>query len=111
MADLKLNHAETAATTLDDQWRQLAPIIDEASRVKDEATRDPSLANDPWVVAHLRWLTLFERELAAVQTVHESSENGASLPAEDLRTTSDVAERLLDAISEARNRIHHAQPA
>lgn len=113
MLDQALNQTEAAAaaTTLDERWRQLAAIIDEATRLKEEAAEDPSRANDPWVVAHLRWINLFERELAAVQKVQQAVGAGAKLAPDDVRAASEAAEKLLGIIMDGRERVTHPQPA
>ncbi len=111
MSNLTLNGAEAATTTLMERWRQLAAIVEEATKLKEEAARDPSRATDPWVVAHVRWLNVFERELAAVQKVYEAVEAGAKLSTDDVRAASDAAEKLLGIITEARVRTREPQPA
>jgi hypothetical protein len=111
VVDLNLNGAEAAGTTLAERWRQLAAIIEESTRLKEEAARDPARANDPWVIAHVRWINIFERELAAVQKVYEAVESGARLSEENVRAASDAAEKLLNIITEARTRSREPQPA
>ena len=111
MEELTVNGAEAASTTLSERWRQLAALVEEAARLKEEAARDPSRANDPWVVAHVRWMNIFERELAAVQKVYEAVDAGARLSTEDVRAASEAAEKLLGIITQARERSHEPQPA
>jgi hypothetical protein len=109
--DLTLNGAETASTMLSERWRQLAALIEETTRLKEEAARDPSRASDPWVIAHVRWMNIFERELAAVQKVYEAVEAGAKMSTEDVRAASEAAEKLLNIIAQARERSRQPQPA
>jgi len=111
VVDLALNQTEAVTTTLAERWRQLAAIIQEAVRLKDEAARDPSRANDPWVLAHVQWLTVFERELGAVQKVYEAVESGAKLSTDDVRAASEAAEKLLGIATEARARVSEPQSA
>ena len=105
MASLNVNESGTAMVALAEVWRQLAPIVDEAKRLESEVPRDPSRLHDPWVVTHVRWLTVFERELAAVQKVYETAEAGARLSPEDVRAAREAGEKLLSIISEARERV------
>lgn len=106
-----VNETQAATVALDEVWRLLAPIVDEAKKYQSEVKRDPSLFGNPWVEAHLRWLTVFEPELAAVQKVHEASGNGAKLSADDVRAAHEAATKLLQLINEARARVRVPQPA
>ena len=105
MGDLSVNETGAATVALAEVWRQLAPLVDEAKRLEFEASRDPDRLRDRWVVAHVRWLTVFEREIAAVQKVHETMEAGARLSHEDVRAAREAGEKLLSIIEEARERV------
>ena len=75
-----------------------------AKQLEDELKENPSLASDPTVVALLRWATVFDHEIAAVQKVWEARE---LLPAEDLAAAKDIAERLLAVADQAQQRVYH----
>ena len=94
-----LDETRVARQALDVVWRHLAAFIDEAKRVQSEASRDPEMLNDPRFQALDRWLFLFDRELAAVQTVHDAAEAGSPLSPEELRIARHTGARLLDVVS------------
>jgi hypothetical protein len=104
VSDLTLDESGTANVALDEAWRQLAPRVDEAKRLQADAARDPDLLTDAWTVALIRWANVFEREIAAVQKVHEASSRGGRMAPGDVRTATDVAHKLLHFADEARNR-------
>jgi hypothetical protein len=105
MADLTVNETEAARVALEQVWHQLAPIVDEAKELQSDAAQNPSRLSDPWVNAHVSWLTVFDRDLAAVQAVYKAAGNGAKLSAEDIRPARDAGEKLLEIISLARERV------
>jgi hypothetical protein len=105
--ELTVDEKETARVALSQAWKQLAPIADDARRLQSESTRDPSLLNDSWVVALIRWSAVFEREIAAVQKVHEAAEGGSKLPLDDVRTAVSIARKLIDTIGTAAERVGH----
>jgi len=102
MADL--NDTEAARVALEQIWYRLAPIADEARHAQEETTKNPSLLRDPWVEAQTRWLSVFDRELAAVQTVYEAAQGGAKLSTDELYAAREAGEKLLGIISETRER-------
>lgn len=102
MADL--DDTEAARDLLKKVWPELARNVDEANRLKSEAKKDPTLLRNPWVDAVIRWRDLFDRELAAVQTVYEAAEAGAKLSPDEFRTAREAGEKLLGIISQARER-------
>jgi hypothetical protein len=105
MADLTLNETEVARVALEEVWRQLAPVVDEAKELQSDAAQNPSRLDDPWVDAHVTWLTVFERDLAAVQAVYAAAGNGAKLSAEDIRRAREAGEKLFGIILAARERV------
>jgi hypothetical protein len=52
---------------------------------------------------------VFDRQLAAVQTVYEVTEAGKKVPVEELRSAAEAAEKLLQIISDLEQRV--PQPA
>jgi hypothetical protein len=102
---MSLNETGTASVALDETWRQLAPIVDEAMKKKADAARDPDLLNDSWNVALIRWASVFEREIAAVQKVYEAAKGGARLSPDDVRAATQVAHKLLHIIGQAGDRV------
>ena len=102
---LAINEIEAARSALEEVWRPLVLEIDRAKDLKAEVAKDPTRANDLTVQAYIRWLGAFERELAAVQTVHESA---AVLDLEDIRAARTTAEKLLAAITRARESLSSA---
>jgi hypothetical protein len=105
----ELNDTEVARVTLQEAWRQLAPYIDRARRLQEQATRDPSKQADRWVQTNARWLSVFNRQLAAIQTVYEATEAGKRVPVDELRSASEAADKLLAIISDLQQRV--PQPA
>lgn len=109
MTTLLLDEVETSRIALEERWRELATIIDEAKQLDALAKRDPIKLDDPWVTAHIRWLNLFEVELAAVQAVYDAVTAGAKLEASEIRSARIAADKLLEIIQTARSRM--PQPA
>jgi hypothetical protein len=102
MADL--NDTEAARVALEQTWFRLAPIVDEARHAQEEAARNPSILRDPSVEAQTRWLFVFDRELAAVQTVFEAARGGGKLSSDELHAAREAGEKLFGIISEAQER-------
>jgi hypothetical protein len=102
---LTLNGTDAERVALEDAWRQLASIIAESKDLDVETKADPNRLNDPWVVAHVRWLSVFNNELAAVQTVYEALQTGVKLDSEDIRAARAAADKLLEVIQQARARV------
>jgi hypothetical protein len=96
-----LNDTAVARQALDVVWQRLAVIIDEAMRLQSEATGNPELLSDARVRALDRWLFLFDRELAAVQTVHDAAESGSKLSTDEIRVARQTGEKLLDVVLQA----------
>lgn len=92
------NEIEAARLALDEIWRRLAPVVDEARHAQLEVAAKPALQKDPSVDALVRWLSIFTPELGAVQTVHEAANAGAKLSPEELYVARKIAERLMSAI-------------
>jgi hypothetical protein len=105
--DMTLNETETARVALTEAWKKLAPIADEARRLQEESTRDPSMLKDSWVVAMIRWSAVFAREIAAVQQVCNATEAGDKLSLDDVRAAVAVAQKLIDTIGAAAERVGH----
>jgi hypothetical protein len=97
-----LNEVDAARDALAERWRQLAGYIDEAKAMQTEAQREPAKLKDPWTVALIRWQSLFDRELGAIQTVYDASSSGAKLEATDIRAARATADKLLEVIANAR---------
>ena len=90
MAKFSIDDDQMAQVALDDTWRKLAVVVEKAKA----ATEDPSLVDAGEREVYQRWLSTFDEELGAIQTVHDSA---SSLRADDLRVARDTAEKLLDA--------------
>jgi hypothetical protein len=106
-------HPQTDAAArleFESAWLQLAPLIDEARGYQALANHDPSRFGDPWVEAHTRWLSIFDRELSAARTVHEALEGGAKLSADDIAAAAHSARRLLESLQEGRQRAEQLVP-
>jgi hypothetical protein len=86
---------DTARLALDEVWRQLAPVVDKARHTQLEVAARPKLQEeDPSVDALVRWLSIFDRELGAVQTVYEAANAGANLTPEEIYVARNIAEKL-----------------
>jgi hypothetical protein len=94
----ELNEIETAKVALEEIWRQLAQAIEQARHVQLEATRNPSHLTDPEVDAQLKWLTVFEPDLADIQAVYEAALGGARLSPEELHSASKAGQELMEVI-------------
>lgn len=103
------NDNRVARQQLEEVWQRLEPILGEAKAIQEDVTRSPSLSTEPWVVAHVRWLTVFGREIEAVQTVHDSLAAGARLAPREIESAREAAEQLLEIIEKARSLV--PQPA
>jgi hypothetical protein len=90
MAKFAIDDDQMAQAALDDTWRKLAVVVDKAKA----AAEDPDVAAPQERELYQRWLSTFNEELGAIQTVHDAS---SSLRADDLRVARDTAEKLLDA--------------
>lgn len=106
MADL--NDTDAARAAVKQIWQRLAPMVTEAKALEDEAEKDPSILDDPWSAAQIRWVWLFNRELGAVQTVAEGTEQGVKLPVDDLRAAYEAGKKLVGIIEAARERVPEA---
>jgi hypothetical protein len=96
-----LNETEAARLALDEIWRRLAPVVDEARHRQLEVSDQPALQQqDASIDALVRWLSIFDRELAAVQTVFEAANSGARLTPEELYTARKTGEKLMNLIEE-----------
>jgi len=90
---------ETARLALDEVWRKLAPVVDKARHTQLEVAAKPKLQEeDPTVDALVRWLSIFDRELGAVQKVYEAANAGAKLTPEEIYVARSIAEKLKDLI-------------
>jgi hypothetical protein len=89
---------ETARLALDEIWRRLAPVVDEARHVQLEVAAKPKLQENPSVDALVRWLSIFDRELGAVQSVYEAANAGAKLTPEEIHVARRIAQRLMSII-------------
>ena len=103
-----LNDKDAARAALEQVWEELAVIVDEIKVRQEEARQNPSVLNDPRVSADNRWLTVFERELSEVQTVYESR---AQVSVESLRAATEAGRKLLNIITQARERVAPAPAA
>jgi hypothetical protein len=100
-AEPGLNEADAARIALAEKWRLLAQLVDEAKSLETESQREPARLDDPRVVAMVRWVTLFARELGAVQAVYEATESGVSLPVDQIRSARMVADKLIEIADSA----------
>jgi hypothetical protein len=109
MAMDQLDEIQTARVALDEAWRQLAPVVDEAKSLQHQAELDPAMLSDRWVQATSRWLTAFQRQLGAVQTVHDAAEAGKRVPVSEIRSAREAAEKLSEIYSDLAQQMR--QPA
>jgi hypothetical protein len=101
----ELNDTEAARVALEQVWRELATLVDDAKARGEAAAQNPSLLADPRTDAETRWLWLFDRELSDVQTVYRSAESGARLSTESLRAAAEAGKKLRDILQQARDRV------
>jgi hypothetical protein len=94
MAQLDVNAA--FAVSLRQLWERLAEVIAETKELEHEAKDDPALARDPEYRAHTRWVSLFQDELGAVQTVSEAVQSGVNVPAEQVLSARRTGKKLLE---------------
>ena len=105
MTSLAVNDAEASRLALQKVWEELAVAVDNARSYEEENRRDPSQMRDPLRVAYVRWASVFEREIAAVQTVYEATQAGAKLDAQEIRSARQIGEKLLGILTQARAQI------
>jgi hypothetical protein len=111
MTPPSFDETETARLALDEVWRQLAPVIDKARHTQLEVAAKPKLQEeDPSVDALVRWLSIFDRELGAVQTVHEATNAGAKLTPEEIYVARNIAEKLKGLIESIPDAIQEGVP-
>jgi hypothetical protein len=96
----ELNDTETARAALDDTWRQLAQWVERVKDLEALAAEQPELLRNDQNLAALRLLTAFDRELAAVQTIHDAAASGRKLPSDELRAARKTAEKLLEFVAD-----------
>jgi hypothetical protein len=89
---------DVARTAFLKTWEELATFVDMAEAARSKSLRDPVVAQDPASQLYVRWLSLFEPELAAAQRIAEAITVGARLPADDLRAARETAEEVLRVI-------------
>jgi hypothetical protein len=94
MAPLNVNAA--LAVALGQLWERLAEVIAQTKELESKAKDDPALVNDSDYVAHTRWMSLFQDELGAVQTVSEAMQSGAKVPDEEVLTARRTGKKLLE---------------
>ena len=103
------DETEAARLALEEVWRRLAPVVDEARHKQLEVVASPTLQENPSVDALVRWLSIFDRELGAVQAVYEAANAGARLTPEELYTARKVAEKLMNVIDEVPEAVAEVQ--
>jgi hypothetical protein len=101
---------KTARLTLEEIWRKLGPIVEEARSLDSQIVENPGLLSDKWVSAQTRWLQIFEREINAVETVYSTTEAGAKLSVGELKRASDAGRKLLDIVERGRELVASNQP-
>jgi hypothetical protein len=97
MADL--NTSAAIRNSLEQVWGQLADAITEAKLLERRAEKDPELRRDPVARDHMRWLSLFERELGAVQKVYDAASAGVNIPEEQMLVADEAGRELLRILS------------
>jgi len=97
VAPLDVNAA--VAVALSRLWERLAEVIAETKELESRAKDDPSLVRDPEYQAHTRWVSLFQDELGAVQTISEAIQSGAKVPVDEVAAARRTGKTLLELAS------------
>jgi len=74
-------------------------VIAETKELESRAKEDPALIQDPDYQAHTRWVSLFQDELGAVQTVSEAIQSGARVPTDEVVAARRTGKKLLELAS------------
>jgi hypothetical protein len=97
--DSTVTEADQERAALLQQWRVLAPNVEQARAIRDEATRNPERLNEPRNKALVTWLDSFERQLVAVETLaNAAKESSVDFPVDDARLARSTADQLLEAL-------------
>ena len=103
---MRSREAVAARVELEYVWQQLAPIIEECSRLKSEAIQNPGRLSDPWVKASFDYLMIFGRQLDAVRTIYEARKPLSLLrDAHALQVGANVGRKLVDIAERARQKV------
>jgi hypothetical protein len=100
-----------AITRLASRWSDLAALLAEVDAHAEEAKSDPLLLADPLISAEQRWRIVFADELKDVQTVYESASGGRRVKVDAMSAAADAAEKLIDILTRAREKIAARDPA
>jgi hypothetical protein len=105
MVQLELNDVEASRLALEKVWEQLALGVDRAKSFGEASKQDPAVLNDPLAVAYLRWVTVFEREIAAVQTIADAAREGDKIETEKIRAARIAGDKLLEILERAQSQV------
>ena len=98
--DLNVTDADRDRAALLQQWRVLAPNVEQARAIRDETIKDPDRLKDPRSKALVTWLDSFERQLVAVEALATAAqEPSVELPQDDVRLARQSADDLLEALN------------
>jgi hypothetical protein len=86
-------------------WCSLCPALDDALALRGRVQQEPRLLLDPWNDAQLRWLLIFEPELAAAQTLYSALSRGARLSDEEISPALGCLRTLQETIATAEARL------
>jgi hypothetical protein len=102
---------EKERAAFEQAWQTLGPSLDEARTARQSAAENPAVLSEPRNRALVRWFDTFETQLVALQNLHNAVADGTvELPVEDVRFARENAERLVDALQQARNILSDSSP-
>lgn len=91
--------SERQLAALEQTWRALEPMIDEARRVKSLAPEMPELLQDTRNRALVRWLDAYPKEIVFAETLYDAAEDpSVHLSADNVVLANQAADRLLQVL-------------
>jgi hypothetical protein len=84
-------------------WTALAPNIQQAEAIRQQATGNPDLLADPRSDALVRWLDTFERDIVALKTLVAAADDPAvHLSLDEVQLARRASEKLLKTLQHER---------
>jgi hypothetical protein len=105
---VNVSESERQLAALEQTWRALEPMIQQARQVKSLAPEKPELLQDPRNNALVRWLDAYPREIVALETLYDAAEDPLfHLRHDNVLLAKEAADRLLAVVQTA---LHDVPP-
>jgi hypothetical protein len=94
-----VTESERHLAALEQTWRALDPMIEEARRVKRLAPEKPELLQDSRNRALVQWLDAYHKEIVFLETLYGAAEDPSfHLSADNVLLANEAADRLLQVL-------------